>query len=119
MAVSQGVRTDLENLRIMDEEDEPLLAEGGDFSGNSDYDFCLVGRVLIDSVVNFTALKNTLADLWHPLMGVTIKEEANKRILFRFFSEVDLNKVLEGMPWFFNRHLVVLHRLIRGKTRLW
>ncbi|KAG8485603.1 hypothetical protein CXB51_019000 [Gossypium anomalum] len=38
---------------------------------------CLVGRVLMDSIVNF---------------------------------EIDSKRVKDGMPWFFNRHLIVFHR---------
>ncbi|KAA3460219.1 nucleolin-like [Gossypium australe] len=98
------VDTDLANLNIADEEDEPMLI----------LDLCFVGRVLTDSVVHFPALKNTLADLWHPLRGVTITELENKRILFRFYSEVDMERVIDGIPWFFNRHLIILHRLTSG-----
>ncbi|MBA0879066.1 hypothetical protein Goshw_003306 [Gossypium schwendimanii] len=62
------------------------------------YDLCLVGRVITDSIVNFTSLRNTLADLWHPLRGVSITELESKRILFRFYSEIDLKRVMDGMP---------------------
>ncbi|KAH1075468.1 hypothetical protein J1N35_027796 [Gossypium stocksii] len=82
------------------------------------YDLCLVGRVLTDSVVHFPSLKNTLVDLWHPLRGVSISEMENKRIrriLFRFYSEIDLKRVLDGLPWFFNRHLILFHRLTEGE----
>ncbi|KAG8491294.1 hypothetical protein CXB51_014567 [Gossypium anomalum] len=79
------------------------------------YDLCLVGRVLTDSIVHFPSLKNTLADLWHPLRGVSIIEVENKKILFRFYCEIDMNRVLDGMPWFFNRHLIVFHRLVGGE----
>ncbi|KAG8481733.1 hypothetical protein CXB51_026616 [Gossypium anomalum] len=65
---------DLVNLNIMDEEEEPMMMAGDEIADGHLYDFCLVGRVLTDSVVNFPSLQNTLADLWHPLRGVTISE---------------------------------------------
>ncbi|MBA0729681.1 hypothetical protein Golax_022852 [Gossypium laxum] len=80
-----------------------------------EYGLCLVGQVLTDSIVNFPSLKNTLADLWHPLREVSIMEIEDKYILFRFYSKIDLKRVMDGMPWFFNRHLIVFHRLIRGE----
>ncbi|KAG8472056.1 hypothetical protein CXB51_036863 [Gossypium anomalum] len=118
MADINVVGADLANLHIMDEEGDPLVMEGDEFSAELNYELCLVGRVLTESIVNFPALKNTMADLWHPLKGVTITEMEDKRILFRFYSEVDLKRVLDGMPWFFNRHLIVFHRLIRGENPL-
>ncbi|KAA3460676.1 nucleolin-like [Gossypium australe] len=39
----------------------------------------------------------------------------NKRILFRFYSEVDLQRVIDGMPWSFNRHLIIFHRLLENE----
>lgn len=65
--------------------------------------------------MHFSALKNTLADLWHPLKGVLIMELEDKRILFRFYCELDIQKVLDGLPWFFNRHLIIFHLLVRGE----
>ncbi|MBA0817421.1 hypothetical protein Gohar_021930 [Gossypium harknessii] len=115
MANLSMVGADLANLNIMDEEEDPLVVIGDDISADIEYGLCLVGRVLTDSIVNFPSLKNTLADLWHPLRGVSIMEIEDKRILFRYYSEIDLKRVMDGMPWFFNRHLIVFHTLIRGE----
>lgn len=115
MANVELVDTELANLNIIDEEEDPMVVLGVNNDDEESYDLCLVGRVLTDSVVNFPSLRNTLADLWHPLRGVSITELENKRILFRFYSEIDLKRVLDGMPWFFNRHLIVFHRLRRGE----
>ncbi|MBA0553913.1 hypothetical protein Golob_013052 [Gossypium lobatum] len=95
------VGVDLANLNIMDEEEDPLVVLGDDISTDTEYGLCLVGRVLTDSIVNFPSLKNTLADLWHPLRGVSIMEIEEKCISFRYYSEIDLKRVMDGMPWFF------------------
>lgn len=42
-------------------------------------------------------------------------EIEDKRILFQFYSKIDLKRVMDGMPWFFNRHLIEFHRLISGE----
>ncbi|KAH1047686.1 hypothetical protein J1N35_038470 [Gossypium stocksii] len=115
MASIDLVDTELASLNLLDEEEDPLLVLDENNVGEQLYDLCLVGRVLTESVVNFPSLKNTLVDLWHLLRGVSITELANKRILFRFYSEVDLKRVLDGLPWFFNRHLIVFHKLEGGE----
>ncbi|MBA0601412.1 hypothetical protein Gorai_004589 [Gossypium raimondii] len=65
----------------------------------------------MDSVVNFPSLRNTLADLWHPLGGATISDIGDKRILFRFYYEIDLKRVCEDMSWTFNRHMIIFHKV--------
>ncbi|MBA0814801.1 hypothetical protein Gohar_020606, partial [Gossypium harknessii] len=46
-------------------------------------------------MVNLLSLRNTLVDLWHPLGGATISDIGDKRILFRFYYEIDLKSVCE------------------------
>ncbi|KAG8500486.1 hypothetical protein CXB51_002742 [Gossypium anomalum] len=41
--------------------------------------------------------------LWHPIGGIYIIDLGNKRYLFQFFNEVDVQRVISGTPWFFNR----------------
>ncbi|KAG8480404.1 hypothetical protein CXB51_025110 [Gossypium anomalum] len=115
MANIDLVDIDLANLNIMDEEEDPMMVLGEDNVVEQIYDLCLVGRVLTDSIVIFSSLKNTLADLWHPLRRVTITALEDKRILFRFYNEIDLNRVLDSLPWFFNRQLIVFHKLVGGE----
>ncbi|MBA0877588.1 hypothetical protein Goshw_011953 [Gossypium schwendimanii] len=115
MANVDLVDTELANLNIIDEEKDPMVVLGENIADEQLYDLCLVGRVLTDSVVNFPSLRNTLANLWHPLKGVSITKLENKMILFRFYSEIDLMRVLDGLPWFFNRHLIVFHILAGGE----
>lgn len=59
---------------------------------------CLVGKALKNSIVHFPSLRIVLAELWHPIEGVTILELDDKRILFQFYNEVDLRRLIEGMP---------------------
>ncbi|KAK5833830.1 hypothetical protein PVK06_017693 [Gossypium arboreum] len=86
---------ELVNLNIMDDEEDPMVVSGADTAIGQLYDLCMVGQVLTDSVVNFPSLKNMLADLWHPLRGVDISKLEGKRVLFKFYSEIDLIRVME------------------------
>lgn len=83
-----------------------------------DLELSLIGSCITDSVVNFSSLQNIMADLWHPIRGIAISDIGKKRCLFKFFHVVDLNRVLEGMPWFFNKHALMLHQLNLKEDRL-
>lgn len=73
------------NLSISEEEEIPFRGQDNADAVEEDFWFWLVGKVFTNNVVNFPSLRNTLADLWHPLRGVTISDIGDKRILFRFF----------------------------------
>lgn len=62
----------------------------------------------MDSVVHFPSLRNTMVDLWHPIGGICITDLGDKRYIFQFFHEVDVQRVFSGSPWFFNNHLLIL-----------
>lgn len=49
---------------------------------------------------------------------MTISNISDKRILFRFFCEVDLKRVCDGIPWTFNRHLIIFHKMKQGEDPL-
>ncbi|MFQ6652764.1 hypothetical protein Gotur_024475, partial [Gossypium turneri] len=102
----------LDNLRLLDDEEEAF--QGDEEAAGRVHQLCLVGRCLTDSVVHFPSLRNTMADLWHPIGGICITELGEKRYLFQFFHEVDLERVHAGIPWFFNNHLLILQKVPTG-----
>ncbi|KAG8491552.1 hypothetical protein CXB51_014809 [Gossypium anomalum] len=104
---------ELANLRLLDKEEEAFQEEAAVV--DQSYQFCLVGRCLTDSVVHFSYLRNTVADLWHPVGGICISDLGEKRYLFQFFHDVDVQKVLSSTPWFFNNHLIILQKVQRGE----
>ncbi|KAK5824612.1 hypothetical protein PVK06_019393 [Gossypium arboreum] len=105
---------ELANLRLLDEEE--AFQEEAAVVGRS-YQFCLVGRCLTYSVVHFPYLRNTMADLWHPIGGICISDLGKKRYLFQFFHDVDVQRVLSNTPWFFNNHLIILQKVQKGGDR--
>ncbi|KAH1114653.1 hypothetical protein J1N35_008031 [Gossypium stocksii] len=96
--LAKGMEADLANLNLDDLEDDPIAGQKEDDVGEDDFRFCLVGRVLTDSSVHFPSLRNVLSELWHPIEGVTILKIEEKQILFRFFNEIDLKRMLDGIP---------------------
>ncbi|PPD67699.1 hypothetical protein GOBAR_DD35423 [Gossypium barbadense] len=109
---------ELANLNIVDKEEEPVQTLEDEDTIEEEYNLCLVGRVLTNSVVHFPSMRNILEKLWHPLEGISITEIEEQRILFRFYNKIDLKRVWDGVSWFFNRHVIVLHQLIKGEDHV-
>ncbi|KAK5772502.1 hypothetical protein PVK06_048791 [Gossypium arboreum] len=103
------------DLNLNDGEDEAFSLPVDSKEQNVMYDFYLMGCYLTASVVHFPAMRNTMANIWHPLKGVQISDLGEKRFLFNFFNEVDISRVIFGAPWTFNNHLLVFHRLVEGE----
>ncbi|KAH1072216.1 hypothetical protein J1N35_024544 [Gossypium stocksii] len=72
------MENDLENLVLDADEEVPFQEEAGLI--DQVYHLCLVGRCLMNIVVHFPSLRNTLADLWHPIKGICISDLREKRI---------------------------------------
>ncbi|KAK5784667.1 hypothetical protein PVK06_039193 [Gossypium arboreum] len=85
------------NLNIDDDEEVLVRFAEEDEDVIEDYSWCLVG--------------GTLA-------GISITDIGEKRILFRFYNQIDFKTVVEGMAWFFNRHLIIFHKMERGEDPL-
>lgn len=80
-------------LCISDGKEEEVMQFGGLSGGtNRLYDCCLVGTFLTASVVQFQAMRNMLANLWHPIAGIEISNLGAKRFLFRFFHRLILKE---------------------------
>ena len=86
-------------LSIEEEDDGGLIITGEDVEdgrdGRIDFLYCLVGRFLMDKVINFSAMKNIMAALWRPGKGICIKDLSPTLFLFQFFHEIDIRRVLE------------------------
>ncbi|KAH1097127.1 hypothetical protein J1N35_014048 [Gossypium stocksii] len=107
---------ELASLSLLDDEEEAFQEEIAVVEPS--YQFCLVGRCITDSVVHFPSLRNTMADFWHPIGGVCITDLGDKRYLFQFFHDVDVQRVLSGTPWFFNNHLFILKKIQNDENPL-
>ena len=75
------------------------------------YELCLVGRFCTDRGINYNSMQNRMADLWRLWKGITIKDIGDSLFLFLFYHIVDLRRILEGRPWSFDNHLLILHHL--------
>ncbi|XP_074378017.1 uncharacterized protein LOC141719538 [Apium graveolens] len=89
------------------EENTPVISE-------IDTRWCLVGRFLTDSAIDFQAMQHKMASLWHPGKGMYVKQLEANRFLFQFYHEIDIKRVCDGSPWTFGRFHLVFERLHEG-----
>ncbi|XP_060972463.1 uncharacterized protein LOC133038358 [Cannabis sativa] len=101
----------------LDDDEEGVLIGGDDEAEEVLFDdrWCLVGKFLTGRPVDFDAMRHLMAPLWQPGKGVFIKELGPNRYLFQFFHELDVQTVIDGSPWTFNRCPLVFHRLKKGE----
>ncbi|KAL8529801.1 hypothetical protein ACS0TY_007024 [Phlomoides rotata] len=102
----------------LEEEKELILENTMGEESHHATDFCVVGRFLTNHVININAMKNMLADIWKLVMGVTIKNLGEGRFMFEIYHNLDVLRVMNGMPWTFNNHPLLMHHLQRGEYAL-
>lgn len=105
------------NLSIEDDDEEGLVIEEGEEDGSkSDLALCLVGSFLTNRKINFGAMQDTLSSIWRPVKEVFMEETVIPNIfLFKFFHQMDKQRVLEDGPWTFNNQALIVKRLELGE----
>lgn len=103
------------NIRIEEEEQGGLnYEEKIEDLSKIDLRWCLVGRFLTKSSIDFQAMQHKMAVLWRPGRGLYVKELDRNRYLLQFYHELDIKRVMEGSPWTFSRFHLVFERLREG-----
>ncbi|KAF4354122.1 hypothetical protein G4B88_017007 [Cannabis sativa] len=93
---------------IFDEED------GDETEPDLDDRWCLIGRLLTSKVSDFLVFQNIMADLWKPGKGMYVKILEQNRLLFQFYHEIDIRRVINGSPWTYDRKQLITERLKPG-----
>jgi hypothetical protein len=86
-------------LEIADGEIEEARVQGGK---------CLVGKLWMGRKANSEAFKTVLSRIWRIRVGVKFKELHDNLWLFEFGEVDDMRRVLDGRPWSYDRHMLVL-----------
>ncbi|XP_074323639.1 uncharacterized protein LOC141660543 [Apium graveolens] len=104
------------SIRLEDEEEGGLMYAGDstEISSEIDVRWCLVGRFLTDSPIDFKAMQHKMASLSKPGKGVYVKALDRYIFIFQFYHEVDIKRVIEGSPWTFGCFQLVCERLKPG-----
>jgi hypothetical protein len=105
----------LEDLPIHAEEEEGFIFDIGEDEGEQiDFRWCLLGRFLSNRPIHVNSMKVTMANIWRPVKGVKIKETTPGLFLFQFAHALDMEAVLQGGPWMFDNHMLILDRVQLG-----
>lgn len=56
-------------------------------------------------------MKHRMKSLWRLGCGITVKDLGAKLILFWFYHQHDICWVMDGWPWTFDNHLLLLNEL--------
>nr|POE80504.1 hypothetical protein CFP56_04862 [Quercus suber] len=72
--------------------------------------FVLVAKFLTSKEVNIEAVAQTFHPIWQTRSPFDVSDAGNNVVLMEFKLEVDMDEVLMGEPWSFDRHLIVFER---------
>ncbi|XP_040988946.1 uncharacterized protein LOC121236564 [Juglans microcarpa x Juglans regia] len=64
--------------------------------------------VLMDKNLNKEAFKGTVTKVWNLEGSVWFNEVGHHRFLVEFQKDVDIERVLNGQPWTFDKHLICI-----------
>lgn len=105
-----------QKLDLSKDEEEELVfdVDDGENDVPPDLDLCLVGRFLTNQAYNFNIMRSRMASIWKPGKGVLFKDIGNERFLIQFFHILDLRRVVDGGPWSFDNHPLIIHNLQVG-----
>lgn len=72
---------------------------------------CLILLILIDKNMKKEAFKAAMTKIWNPEGWLFFKEVGhNKFIVDQFQKRMDMERVLNGRPWFFDKSLICIQQ---------
>ncbi|KAL2939335.1 hypothetical protein RDABS01_000167 [Bienertia sinuspersici] len=99
-------------LTLTNEEDEIVEFDmSNDQNLDNKVNLSLVGKIKTPRPYNFNAFKNTMNQVWSLSRKALFREIENNMFIIQFFHWRDKEKVLNGRPWCFDQHLILLQEL--------
>nr|XP_018632140.1 uncharacterized protein LOC108948005 [Nicotiana tomentosiformis] len=78
--------------------------------------FCIISRVLTDRNVVLPSFQDAMGNTIRPMEGMVLKELGNNVFAFKFFDELDYERVLADAPWNFMQSPIVMWPLLPGQN---
>ncbi|XP_075645496.1 uncharacterized protein LOC142616555 [Castanea sativa] len=78
--------------------------------------YVLAGKFCTKRRVSLELMARVLKSVWRTKKNFEVCDMGEKKVLFQFKDEKDLDRVLLLSPWSFNKYLVVLHKLGEGEA---
>lgn len=79
-------------------------------------DFLLAAKFHTRRALNMEAIAKTFKLLWRTKKGFEIRDMGNHMMLFVFSDAADIDRVLQGEPWTFDKHLVALKKMEKSNA---
>ena len=73
-------------------------------------DFVLAAKFFTCRSLNIEAVAKTFQPLWQTQGSFKMTDGGNNILLVAFELDVDVEKVIQGVPWALDRHLVIFQR---------
>ena len=70
--------------------------------------FSIAANFLTIRAINMEIIAKTFTPLWRARNGFKIQSFGDHKILFTFDNKEYVDRILEGEPWSFDKHLVVM-----------
>ncbi|KAL0444078.1 UNVERIFIED_CONTAM: hypothetical protein Slati_2130500 [Sesamum latifolium] len=93
----------------------PTTAWAGSREGD---ELLVVGRLLTMKAYRFDVLEQTLQNILRPIRGMVVSRLPKNRFLIQFKHVVDRDRVMNGGPWFFDKNLIILSRVLPEENPL-
>ena len=71
----------------------------------------LVGKFLTKRIINAEAVASTFKPLWIPVGELKIWDVGGNILVFEFDDALDLERVLEFVPWSYDKSLVIFQKI--------
>ena len=96
-----------EKFSLSDSEGRKYVVE--DTLGENEY--FIASRFFTGRVLSMEAISQTFKLQWRTMKGFEVRDMGNHRVLFVFLDEENVDQVIRGELWTFDKHLVVLKRV--------
>lgn len=93
----------------IDEPIEWIEEESGDEDAR--VELGLIGRIWTDRHINNNAFVSTMKNVWQARYDVDVRNMGKNLYVFQFHHWKDKQRVLDGQPWHFDKHVILLGEL--------
>lgn len=69
---------------------------------------------IVEGLIDFPSMQQTMTALWRHVKGVYIREVDINLYLFQFYHELNIQRVIDGSSWSFNRKTLIIARTLDG-----
>lgn len=78
--------------------------------GITECKLCLPGKVVEERIANFNGIRNFVSSVWGCSKKLKVTELGANMFQFIFYTNLEIDRVLNGGPWLIDNQILVLER---------